>query len=1431
MADLVSLSASYEHFLKKGLAGFQISMTNRIDEAILTGLKVGDYPEGIVMHPTNNRLYVSNGVSSTLTVIDTTNNSLHTTIPVLNRPRGLALSLDGEFLYVANGGADRVSVMNTSTNTVEHTIPVGDMPNVIAITPETGEYAYVSNAYSGNVSVIRTSDNSVEKTIPVGVNPAGIAIDPFSGYVYVANHEHNSDQTSVSIINPSSLAVDKTIPITDCFPYGPWDLELSRDGKYVFVSISCAGTIRVIDTATQEMLDSVINVGDWPMGISLTPNGQYLYVANSSSDTVSIIDLCSQVLLPEFQSIPTHGAGDIEQFTMSGELCLAVSNSNNDSTNAVDSDIYKWDGSSFGKIQSIPTTGAEAWESFEINGRTYLAVTSEDLDGFSYVYKWDDGTGSFIWVQDIPTNNALDFESFEIDGDVYLAVANYRDAQSKLIDSVIYKWDSTLSEFEEFQRIPSTGGKSWEYFTINDTPYLALANYHDGSSYRCDSKIFRWDGSQFLQIQVIETWGASDWEFFRIDGETYLALVNCRHDDTSYAINSIIFKWEDGQSQFVETQSIATKGAQDWEHFSVNGSHYLAVANSYDGTTFDVDSALYLWDEEESSFVEILTVPTHEAFDWESFSINGQTYLAVANRRNASTHNIDSKIYRVEISCPESTYCPGPSDPGYLEPWEYTASLNTGGSHRCAAVDNGYIYAVGGFNHGHLINVEYTKIDPATGNLINPIDNIPGEPQLPGAWEDTSFLNIQRYGHAVTAHNGYIYAVGGHDGSSILSSVEYAKTDENYGSLGLWNFTLDMPKENSSPGVAVYNGYLYVVGGHRTINGQYAYYDTIDYAEIQSDGSLGAWNTSLNTLNTRRYAFGICVYNNYIYAVGGATEGGIALDSVEYAEIGSDGEIGTWNYTTPLALHMYGNSAVVSDGYLYSVGGVIPDPSDPYAYPVWTNAVRMAKFNTNGTLGTWCDTSPLQEARSSSGVVEHNGYMYFVGGWGGMTDYKSTVEYTKIITSEPVITVRLEDSTGQAIDGGVVHYADGSWKEFGTTGDSAPGETEMQFPEDTTSVTVRMTYGGVSEIRTVSISGSTTIVFSTVNACVRLESSIGDPLEGGTVHYAAGSWREFGTTGTDGFAYKELLPGSYTIRMSYLGKTQSIAQDIGSCVVFQTVNACVRLKSSIGDPLEGGTVHYAAGSWREFGTTGTDGFAYKELMPGSYKIRMAYLGKTKSITQDIGSCVVFQTVNACVRLKSSIGDPLEGGTVHYAAGSWREFGTTGSDGFAYRELLPGSYTIRMSYLGKTQSITRDIGSCVVFQTVNACVRLKSCIGGPLEGGVVHYAAGSWREFGTTGSDGFAYRELLPGSYTIRLNHLGITESITQDIGSRFVFQTGQVFGSSCDAYAAGWWRPFTDGMELLPSQCITFRCDGGNITCQPVEGTAINLDTDCPNCP
>ncbi|KAJ7378977.1 receptor 98 [Desmophyllum pertusum] len=157
---------------------------------------------------------------------------------------------------------------------------------------------------------------------------------------------------------------------------------------------------------------------------------------------------------------------------------------------------------------------------------------------------------------------------FTIDGSLFLAFANYYgDIHKHKTSSMIYKMDEPSGKFNLYQTLQTRGARRFEYFSIADKHFLAVANFWTDRTNQLDSVVYQWNGLKFIVFQKISTNGGSQFTFFTISGEKYLAVANYR-DGNSWSTKSVIYKWSSGK--FNKFQEIATEGAQGCTAFVIN---------------------------------------------------------------------------------------------------------------------------------------------------------------------------------------------------------------------------------------------------------------------------------------------------------------------------------------------------------------------------------------------------------------------------------------------------------------------------------------------------------------------------------------------------------------------------------------------------------------------------------------------------------------------------------------------------------------------------------------------------------------------------------------------------------------------------------------------------------------------------------------------
>lgn len=250
-----------------------------------TTINVGQGPWGVSLSPDYSKVYISNNVSGTVSVINTSSNAVTATITVGSDPEGVLVSRDGNNVYVANEASGTVSVINTLSNIVTATIHVGANPTQLAASPD-GKTIYVSNHDArGTISVINTAGNTVAATIGSLNYPTGLAISPDGSKLYVASDIQNN----VTVINTANYSVITTIPTGA----GSTGMAMTPDGSKLYVSNSGAVYLSVINTATNTVSGTI---GGGPgggvilSGICVSPDGNFVCVTDAGHNDIALIN-------------------------------------------------------------------------------------------------------------------------------------------------------------------------------------------------------------------------------------------------------------------------------------------------------------------------------------------------------------------------------------------------------------------------------------------------------------------------------------------------------------------------------------------------------------------------------------------------------------------------------------------------------------------------------------------------------------------------------------------------------------------------------------------------------------------------------------------------------------------------------------------------------------------------------------------------------------------------------------------------------------------------------------------------------------------------------------------------------------------------------------------------------------------------------------
>jgi hypothetical protein len=331
-----------------------------------------------------------------------------------------------------------------------------------------------------------------------------------------------------------------------------------------------------------------------------------------------------------------------------------------------------------------------------------------------------------------------------------------------------------------------------------------------------------------------------------------------------------------------------------------------------------------------------------------------------------------------------------------------------------------YIYLIGGVAPGltDLATVRYAKFDN-NNNVVAASGS---------AWvESPNEMSIGRRRGASFGYNGYLYAVGGYDGTGgggVLSDIQFAKINVSNGSIEAFKTSGVTIDQRWGLSVPVSNSYAFVIGG--CINGASPTCNTrtdiIQTFQIYNNdsGSVGSFTASAGNFaaNTDRWGSSAAILNGYIYVAGGctsATDCTDATNNVQYAALSaSDGSIGSWSSGGNLPADRAWGELETAGGALYYLGGQEDTAANEQSTVYYTTGIASGNPTWSGTAaagGIGDTNAQVAQARTKFSAATWNNRIYVVGGLDGSAAVTSTVYVSPQLTTGGTIAADSWTST------------------------------------------------------------------------------------------------------------------------------------------------------------------------------------------------------------------------------------------------------------------------------------------------------------------------------------------------------------------------------------------------------------------------------------
>ncbi len=267
-----------------------VSLIDMQARKVIKTIPVGKEPHHLMITPDQKTLLIANAAGNDVVLMNPVSGELTGKIPEIIDPYQIGYSPNHRW-FIANGNRlDRVDVYSADGTNLKlaKSIKLGKTPSHIAYTADS-KMAFITLQDSNELAAIDLDTQTVIWKMPTGNTPAGLWMTPGDQYLLVGI----TGEDNVQVIDWKNRKEVKRIKTGK----GAHNFRPLGDKKHVFLSNRIASTISLINMQTLEKVGDITGLPSGPDDMEITPDGKTLWVTFRFAKKVGVIDIPSMKLV------------------------------------------------------------------------------------------------------------------------------------------------------------------------------------------------------------------------------------------------------------------------------------------------------------------------------------------------------------------------------------------------------------------------------------------------------------------------------------------------------------------------------------------------------------------------------------------------------------------------------------------------------------------------------------------------------------------------------------------------------------------------------------------------------------------------------------------------------------------------------------------------------------------------------------------------------------------------------------------------------------------------------------------------------------------------------------------------------------------------------------------------------------------------------